>query len=1404
MEIQEILRTRPGCGLTCESFKTDQSMDFDIRFKDISSVEEQKKKRVPLLLERPRTADVSPQELLVQHQTSLRRRNKNVAEGTEEAEIFFNRIYTELYITEGLRKDIHTQHEGTQLEKTSTTNKLHNIVIKNPDIFKVLPDQHRSIRVVLTSGVAGAGKSFSVQKFTLDWAEGLENQDISAVVPLSFREMNLIRDEQHSLLTLIQLFHPTLQKIPAEQLSVCKLLFIFDGLDESRLSLDFNNSQVVSDVTQKSSVSVLLTNLIQGHLLPSALVWITSRPGTANQIPRSRVDRLTEVRGFNDAQKEEYFRRRFPDEELSSRIISHIKGSMSLYIMCEVPVFCWITAVVLKNMLTTDQREELPTTLTDMYSHFLMVQTKRKKNKYQQDHETSPQELTETDREVLLKLGRLAFEHLEKGNIMFYQEDLQQCGLDITEASVYSGVCTEIFRKECEIFQKPVYSFVHLSVQEFLAAVYMFNSYSNSKEKVIEDFLKFDMKSPSLDEFLRLVMEESLQSKTGHLDLFVRFLHGLSIDSNRRLLGGLLGQIENNPGAIQRAINNLKMTSSKQVSPDRSINIYHCLMEMKDLSVHQEIQEFLNSENKSDKRLSEVHCSALAYMLQISEEVLDKLDLSQYNASDEGKRRLIPGVRNCRKFILGESCGLSESDYEVVNSALKSNPSHLTELDLSYNHLQDSSIKGLCSGLENPNCRVKTLRLKVCSLSEVSCKSLGSALKNNPSTLTELDLSHNNLQDSGFLHLQGFLESPDCKLQTLRLKNCNLSETSCEALVTALKSNPNHLTELDLRDNNLQDTNDQELQDLLESPECRLQTLRIKGQLVTGPGSEPSNVSISKWEKALVRRKSKGDIPEFKDSSSVEEHCSSPERSKPPQLFHHPLHQPPTTLSNLTELDLSFNNLEDFGFLHLCGILESPDCRLQTLRLENCRLTAISCEALGSALKSNPFNVRQLDLSLNDLQDSGFLHLCGFLESPDCRLKTLRLEDCSLSEITCEALGSALMSNPSNLTELDLSQNNMQDSGFLHLCGFMGSLYCRLQTLGLKYCSLSKISCAAMESALKPNPANLTELNMSFNKLQDSGLLHLCGFLESPNCRLQILRLVSCQLSKSSCLVLGSVLKSNPSNLTELDLSLNNLQDSGFLHLCGFLESPDCRLQTLRLENCSLSKISCEALSSALQSNPSFLEELDLSLNNLQDSGFLHLCDFLESPDCRLQTLRSRNCRLSEISCEALASALKSNPSNLTELDLGLNNLYDSGFVFLCGFLESPDCRLQTLRLEFCSLSEISCTALVLALKSKSPNLTELDLSRNRNVHDQGVLHLCGFLESPSCKLLTLRLRYCSLSGVSCTALVSALKSNPSHLTELDLRNNSLRDSDVQQLQALVESSDCKLQILRWSIKEKR
>uniref|UniRef100_A0A669BK26 NACHT domain-containing protein n=1 Tax=Oreochromis niloticus TaxID=8128 RepID=A0A669BK26_ORENI len=733
--------------------------------------------------------NVGLQEVLDEHKISLRRRCERVTEGSDEtgSRTLLNRIYTELYITEGQSEEVHTQHEVRQLETASKMDALHDAPIRCQDIFKAFPDQQRPIRVVLTNGVAGVGKTFSVQKFTLDWAEGLENQHVSVVVLLSFRELNLITDEQYSLLELLHVFHPTLQKVTAEKLAVSQLLFIFDGLDESRLSLDFTNRKLLSDVTQKSSVSQLLTNLIQGNLLPSALVWITSRPAAANQIPPTCVDRLTEVRGFTDAQKEEYFRRRFSDEELSSRIISHMKTSRSLHIMCSIPVFCWITATVLEHMLTTEQRGELPKTLTDMYSHFLLVQTKRKKNKYHEGHETSPQELTEADREVLLKLGRLAFEHLEKGNLMFYQEDLEQCGLDVTEASVYSGVCTEIFKRECVIFQKPVYCFVHLSIQEFLAAVYMFQCHTNRKTEVVQGFLgnfqeEYKNRSfyrnmfrsnsfPSLDVFLTKVMEKSLQSKNGHLDLFVRFLHGLCLESNQRLLVGLLGQTEISPGTIQRVINNLKKMNSDEISPDRSINIFHCLMEMNHLSVHQEIQEFLKSKNRSKKELSEIQCSALSFMLQMSEEVLDELDLQKYKTSEWGRQRLIPAVRNCRKAGLSY-CGLSEISCDYLAAALKSNPSHLRQLDLSINNkLQDSGVKHLCGFLESPGCRLETLRLRDCGLSEISCDYLAAALKSNPSHLRQLDLSNNNnLQDPDVKQLSDLQQSPDYRLETLVLR----------------------------------------------------------------------------------------------------------------------------------------------------------------------------------------------------------------------------------------------------------------------------------------------------------------------------------------------------------------------------------------------------------------------------------------------------------------------------------------------------------------------------------------------------------------------------------------------------------------------------------------------------------
>ncbi|XP_050925416.1 uncharacterized protein LOC108894854 isoform X2 [Lates calcarifer] len=479
----------------------------------------------------------------------------------------------------------------------------------------------------------------------------------------------------------------------------------------------------------------------------------------------------------------------------------------------------------------------------------------------------------------------------------------------------------------------------------------------------------------------------------------------------------------------------------------------------------------------------------------------------------------------------------------------------------------------------------------------------------------------------------------------------------------------------------------------------------------------------------------------------------------------------------LDELDLTKYKTEEERWRMIPAV---RSCR--KARFNNCGLSATHCEVVASALKSNPSHLRELDLSENtDLKDSGVKILSTGLENPNCRLETLRLKNCSLSKISCSSLVSALKSNPSHLRDLELSWNKLQDSAVKELCGFLLSPDCRLETLRLKNCWLSKISCSSLASALKSNPSHLRDLDLSGNNLHDSGVKELCGFLQSPDCRLETLRLSLCSLSKISCSSLVSALKSNPSHLRDLDLSNNDLYNPGVKELCGFLQSPDCRLETLRLRSCWLSEISCSSLASALKSNPSHLRDLDLSWNDLKDSGVKDLCGFLQSPDCRLETLRLKNCWLSEISCSSLVSALKSNPSHLRHLDPSYNKLHDSGVKELCGFLQSPDCRLETLRLKNCWLSEISCSSLVSALKSNPSHLRELDLSYNIDLQDSAVKELCDLVESPDCGLETLRVPGWVIRSSIDKTCVSDVKLNTNDTKKPDVTEDNIKKLSVSE-----------------------
>uniref|UniRef100_A0A671VGG3 B30.2/SPRY domain-containing protein n=1 Tax=Sparus aurata TaxID=8175 RepID=A0A671VGG3_SPAAU len=749
--------------------------------------------------------------------SNLQNKFQCVFEGVAKAgnPTLLNQIYTELYITEGGTAEVNDEHEIRQIETASRKPDRPETTIRQEDMFKASPGRDEPIRTVMTKGVAGIGKTVLTQKFTLDWAEDKANQDIQFTFPFTFRELNVLKEKRFSLVELVHhLFTETREICSFEEFQV---LFIFDGLDECRLPLDFHNTEILTDVTESTSVDVMLTNLIRGKLLPSARLWITTRPAAANQIPPECVDMVTEVRGFTDPQKEEYFRKRFRDEEQRNTIISHIKTSRSLHIMCHIPVFCWITATVLDDVLKTKEEGELPKTLTEMYIHFLVVQSKVKNVKYDGGAETDPH-WTPESRKMTESLGKLAFDQLQRGNLIFYESDLTECGIDIRAASVYSGVFTQIFKEESGLYQDKVFCFVHLSVQEFLAALHVHLTFINSGVNLLseEPSPKWSkLFKNTTDLFYQSAVDEALQSPNGHLDLFLRFLLGLSLQTNQTILRGLMTQTgSKSQGTVQYIKNKI----DENLSPERSINLFHCLNELNDRSLVEEIQQNLSSGCLCTDKLSPAQWSALVFILLTSGGDLDVFDLKKYCASDETLLRLLPVVKASTKAQLS-SCNLSERSCEALSSVLSSPSSSLRELDLSNNDLQDSGVKQLCAGLESPNCTLEVLSLSGCLITKKGCGFLASALRTNPSHLRELDLTYNNYHptDSEVKMLCDGLRLDTLRMDTFasHLKKPGLRKYACKLTMDPNTANNN----LILSDNNRKVTVGKEKQPYPDDPE---------------------------------------------------------------------------------------------------------------------------------------------------------------------------------------------------------------------------------------------------------------------------------------------------------------------------------------------------------------------------------------------------------------------------------------------------------------------------------------------------------------------------------------------------------------------------------------------------------
>ncbi|XP_073712837.1 NACHT, LRR and PYD domains-containing protein 12-like [Misgurnus anguillicaudatus] len=989
---------------------------------------------------------------------SLKRHYEQILDGDSQTGHLkrLDDIYTDLFIVKNETGGAVSEHEVRQIELNHNRTPAEDTPIKCNDIFKGQCDQRN--RKVLTMGIAGVGKTVSVNKFILDWAEGKENQEIIFVFPLPFYDLNLIEEE----CSLMDLIHKHFNCVvpPSLPEGEGKVMFIFDGLDEYRFPLTIKKSKILTDVHKKTTVGDIITNLITRNLLPSALIWITSRPAAAHQIPREYIDQVTEVRGFNDEQKEKYFTKN-SNPDVAKKIISHMKKSRSLYIMCHIPVFCRNSLSVFQPLLTQEDHEKIPTTLTGMYIYFLLTQIKQMTEKYSDD--------LKSIEDVILKLGELAFKQLQKGNLIFNKKDLEECGLVVSEGLVYSGLCTQIFQTEKPVSGINVYSFVHLSVQEFLAALYVLIIYKDVKTNPFlltrGEKLKWKLKN-SLIDLHKTAIKNALQSKNGHLDLLLRFLMGLSLKSNQNELKEFLPKLKitDEDENMRETADYIKMNIKKTKSAEKSINLFYCLNELKDNSLITEIQTYLNSGNLRAQKLSSVQWSALAFVLLMSEETQETFELGKYGRSDEAMIRLLPVIKNTKRADLS-LCWVTAAGFCDLASALRSNPSsHLRELNLSHNNPGVSGVKQISDLLKDPHCTLEKLNLCGCKVTDEGFCDLASALRSNPSShLRELNLSRNDPGVSGVKQISDLLKDPHCTLEKLDLCGCKVTDEGFCVLASALRSNPSsNLRELNLSRNILEVSGVKQISDLLKDPQCTLETLDLCGCKVTDEG--------------------------FCDLASAL-------RSNPS--------------SHLRELNLSQNNPGVSGVKQISDLLKDPHCTLEKLNLCRCGVTAEGLCYLASALRSNPSShLRELNLSFNDLGVSGVKQISDLLKDPHCTLEKLDLCQCEVTAAGFCDLASALRSNPSShLRELNLSDNHPGVSGVKQISDLLKDPHCTLETLHLSLCGVTAAGFCDLASALRSNPSShLRELNLSDNDPGVSGVKQFSDLLKDPHCTLEKLK----------------------------------------------------------------------------------------------------------------------------------------------------------------------------------------------------------------------------------------------------------------------------------------------------------
>ncbi|XP_069825548.1 NACHT, LRR and PYD domains-containing protein 12-like [Dendropsophus ebraccatus] len=643
--------------------------------------------------------------------------------------------------------------------------------------------------IVMVSGVPGVGKTTLMQKFVYDWVRGDLYQRFSFVFFFKFRELN--RLDEVSLETMILQQYPYLEpQIENILRDPKKLLFIFDGLDESNHTMDFTSGHLCSNPKERGHCGQIVVSLVRKSLLNGCSVLMTSRPTRLASIDCDIFQRIVEITGFFPEERQTYFENFFSDPELAEKAFTYVKQNDTLYTFCYLPSYCWIICTVLSRSFQTTSSDQppslLPKTVTQLFAIFVA-------------NILTNHSLEKSDaQKVLQSIGWMAEYGVMNHLIIFDDRDLRSFHVD-NKSKLLSS-----FLIESE--ESVSYSFLHLTVQEFFSALVHYADYSPEK--------------------LQKSLKRAKSYPDGRGEMFLRFLCGLSDGSTRSMLTGYLDTqaAQASRDVITWLRNFIIEDQSLGESKDMKLLLrtFYYLYETRNKALVQESLKSYNRFELSYIYMSALDCTVLAFIMETCTNI-EELDLSGCSLDTEGLERLAPALHNLHYLSLYKN-DLPDTSCTHLAFGIRNNQS-LKTLNLSANRLSGPHFSDLAEALSSPACRIEELRLDYNDLPDTSCPQLASVIRNNPS-LKRLDLSHNCLSGHHFNDLVEALSSPACRIETLLLNNNDLSDTSCSHLASAIRNNSS-LKTLNLSGNHLSGPHFSDLMAALSSPACTIEELRL-------------------------------------------------------------------------------------------------------------------------------------------------------------------------------------------------------------------------------------------------------------------------------------------------------------------------------------------------------------------------------------------------------------------------------------------------------------------------------------------------------------------------------------------------------------------------------------------------